>query len=468
MRSPNGTEEAASPDRLIVAIDGPAGSGKSTVARMVADRLGFTYLDTGAMYRAVGVLALAANLSADDETNIGNLARSLKFDFHPNSSGSQSLIVNGEDLTKAIRTRTADEWAAHVAALPAIREAMVNAQREIVCGSPPSKKSPGWVVEGRDMQTVVFPEAQVKIFLTASLEERAKRRLKDIQGRGEQANLQELVAEVAQRDHLDETRTVGPLRRAPDAIEINTDGSTQEEIVERIISLAQGKLASQEDASTPSPRLSPTTPNPRAHYPLYYIGRAFFRAVFRLMGRWRIYGKEDFPPSGGVILAPNHISYADPPLAGSAVERKTWFMAKSQLFEIPILGPILPKVCAFPVKRGKPDRNALRTALELLAAGEVVVVFPEGTRSPDGELQQPELGVALLALRSGAPVVPMGLIGSDRLLPRHSPIPRFARVSVRIGKPLYFDRQQSPSRESLESVAKEVMSSLAALIAEGL
>jgi 1-acyl-sn-glycerol-3-phosphate acyltransferase len=139
-------------------------------------------------------------------------------------------------------------------------------------------------------------------------------------------------------------------------------------------------------------------------------------------------------------------------------------MAKSELFKIPILGPILPKVCAFPVKRGVPDRQALRTALELLAQGQVVTIFPEGTRSPDGTLQKPELGVALIALRSGAPVVPVGISGSDRLLPRGSPIPRFAHVTVRIGKPLYFPQEDVPTHTVREKIAEQIMSSLSRLI----
>ena len=467
MPSRTSEEESAGRRKPIVAIDGPVASGKSTVARMVADRLGFAYLDTGAMYRAVGVLAQAAGSSPDDETAIAELAGSLDFRFHSEPGKAQRLLVNRQDLTRAIRTQQADEWSALVGGLAQVKQVLVEAQRKIVAGGQSSAVSNGWVVEGRDMQTVVFPDAEVKVFLTASAEERARRRLKDIEDRGEKASLADVIRNIEQRDHGDRTRAVAPLKKAPDASEVCTDGLSIEEVVERVVSIAQARISARRASRTSAPHSSSLIPHIHAWHPLYYLGRAFFRAIFRLMGRWRICGKENVPPSGGLILAPNHVSYVDPPLAGSAIGRKVWFMAKSELFKIPILGLILPRVCAFPVKRGRPDRQALRAALQLLSAGQVVTIFPEGTRSPDGELQKPELGVALLALRSGAPVLPMALIGSDRLLPQHSPIPRFAKVTVRIGRPLHFSQEDSPSRETMERVAGEVMCSLASLLAQG-
>lgn len=444
---------------MIIAIDGPSGSGKSSVARLVAQKLGLAHIDTGATYRAVGVLAQRKGLPPENEKSIAKLASNLDFRFENAPDGTQRLLVNGEDLTQAIRTQVADEWAAKVANLPSVRRALVAAQRRLG-----EKATSGVVVEGRDIQTVVFPEAKVKVFLTASSEERARRRLRDIQSRGEKATFEEVIQKMEERDRLDETRALGPLRKAPDAVEIRTDGLTAEEVAEQIATLARQKMPLSLGRTTSSRPLVGGI-NLHGRHPLYYLARTLFRLIFKVLGRWKVEGKENLPCSGGVILAPNHISYADPPLVSSATGRKAWFMAKSELFEIPILGPILPRVCTYPVKRGKPDREALRTTLELLAHGEVVTIFPEGARSPDGKLKEPELGIALVALHSGAPVVPMGLIDSDRLLPRHSPIPRFAHVIVRIGKPLYFGhfRDKRWDRATREQVATEIMSALAEL-----
>jgi 1-acyl-sn-glycerol-3-phosphate acyltransferase len=199
---------------------------------------------------------------------------------------------------------------------------------------------------------------------------------------------------------------------------------------------------------------------------LFYIGRSLFRLMFCLLGRWTVEGRENVPAEGGVILAPNHISYLDPPLAGAAVKRPVYFMAKRELFEIPIFGRIIRCTHAFPVSRGTADRRALRQAQELLQRGEIVVVFPEGTRSPDGRLQEPELGIALIAARAKVPVVPMAFIGSDRMLPRGSSIIRPARLHVRIGPPLRFPEvyDRPADREALTAVAHQITEAIRDLL----
>jgi 1-acyl-sn-glycerol-3-phosphate acyltransferase len=199
---------------------------------------------------------------------------------------------------------------------------------------------------------------------------------------------------------------------------------------------------------------------------LYYLGRALFRFIFRGFCFLAVQGRENLPRTGGVILAPNHISHLDPPLAGSAVGRPVHFMAKEELFRVPVLGWLIRRTRAFPVKRGSADRKALRKAQELLEKGEVVVVFPEGQRSSDGKLQEPELGLALLAARAKAPVVPMAIVGSDRALPRGSMFFRPAKIRVKIGEPLSFEEAPNPrsSREALEGFAEKVMQAIGEML----
>ena len=195
---------------------------------------------------------------------------------------------------------------------------------------------------------------------------------------------------------------------------------------------------------------------------LYYLGRFLFRMLFRVLGHWQVSGREHCPPTGPVILAPNHTSYLDPPAAGSGLARPVHFMAKQELFRIPILGWVLPRVHAFPVRRGAADRAALRRAEELLARGEIVVIFPEGTRSPDGQLQQPELGIAFVALRTKAPVLPCALTGTNRMLPGDSPLIRPAKVTIRYGQPLTFPELYGKplTRPMLQECADRVMAAL--------
>lgn len=197
---------------------------------------------------------------------------------------------------------------------------------------------------------------------------------------------------------------------------------------------------------------------------IYWLGRAFFRCLFRWVGSWQVEGRENVPEKGALILAPNHLSYLDPPLVGSAVDRPAWFMGKAELFEVPVFKWFLPAVHAFPVRRGTGDRAALKRTLELLAAGEAVTLFPEGTRSQTGELGEPEVGIGMIALRSGAAVVPMAIAGTDAMLPRDARFVHRARVRIRIGPPLHFPPPEGKAdREAYAAVARQVLEAIRAL-----
>lgn len=210
----------------IIAIDGPAGAGKSTVTKLVAARLGLLFLDTGAMYRAIAWLVIQANLALDDEIGITELVNGAKI-----SLTGERVVVNGIDVTEAIRTVEVTSKVSQIATLGVVRAALVKQQQNIGA-------SGGIVAEGRDMCTHVFPNAEVKIFLTASVAERARRRQQDLIQRGQgSVNLAELARSIAERDEIDSTREIAPLKKAPDATEIITDNLTIEQVVDRIITL---------------------------------------------------------------------------------------------------------------------------------------------------------------------------------------------------------------------------------------
>ena len=202
----------------------------------------------------------------------------------------------------------------------------------------------------------------------------------------------------------------------------------------------------------------------------YFVSRGLCRCVFRIWGGLESVGEENIPETGGVILAPNHISYADPPAVSCGTCRQVHFMAKEELFKVPIIGTLIRKAGCFPVRRGKPDRSALKRAIEMLGEGKVVCVFPEGTRSPDGGLRDAELGIGLIALKSKAPIVPAVAIGTDKLLPPHAKRPHHHPVKIVYGEPLTFPDLYGirESRKVLEEVGRRTMAAIADLLSEHL
>jgi CMP/dCMP kinase len=224
---------------MIVAIDGPAGSGKSTVARGVARRLGFTYLDSGAMYRAVTLLALEGGTDLGDGSALGRLAASARIELHERDPDHVQVSLNERDVSDEIRTPQVTGASSQVAAHPEVRAAMLRKQRDLIAAGYVNH-----VIEGRDIGTVVAPEAPVKIFLTADPDERARRRAADLARQGARAEADEVKAAIEQRDRLDTTRSAAPLRPADDAIVIDTTGLEAEQVVEHVVELVARARAS--------------------------------------------------------------------------------------------------------------------------------------------------------------------------------------------------------------------------------
>lgn len=218
--------------RPVVAIDGPAGAGKTTVTRRVAARLGYLLVDTGAIYRSVALAAVRAGLGFDDVEAVGELARALAaregIRFESGEDGTQRVLLDGDDVSTAIRTQEIAEGASRVSAIGAVRAALLDMQRRAGAAG-------GVVLEGRDIGSVVFPDAEAKFFLTASVEVRAQRRKTELEARGERAELEVIAREVAARDERDSTRAVAPLTQAPDAMLVDSSSLGVDEVVERIV-----------------------------------------------------------------------------------------------------------------------------------------------------------------------------------------------------------------------------------------
>ena len=221
--------------RFAVAIDGPSGAGKSTLARSVARELGAVYVDTGAIYRTVGYCAWRRGIDPDAREAICALLPQLEISMGYDDDGLQRMYLNGEDVTKEIRLPQISMYASRVSALPEVRAFLMDMQRDMA-------RRHSVVMDGRDIGTVVLPQAQVKIFLTASAEDRARRRWEELRERGTPKDFDELLEEIRQRDHNDTSRAAAPLRPAEDAVYLDTTGNTFEQSREQILKIIKERL----------------------------------------------------------------------------------------------------------------------------------------------------------------------------------------------------------------------------------
>lgn len=217
-----------------IAIDGPAGAGKSTIAKALAARLHYIYIDTGAMYRAIGLFALRSGVLGEDREGVAALLPEIRLELCF-QDGAQHILLNGEDVSQAIRTPQASAYASLVSAIPAVRSFLLDYQRSFA-------RSNSVIMDGRDIGTVVLPQADCKIFLTAGSEARARRRFAELQAKGDETPYEEVLAAIRQRDLQDSSREAAPLKAVEDAVVVDTTACTLEESIEKVYAVAKEKL----------------------------------------------------------------------------------------------------------------------------------------------------------------------------------------------------------------------------------
>ncbi len=431
---------------LIITIDGPAASGKSTVARLLADRLGATFLDTGAMYRAVTLAGVRDRVDLIDEGRLLDVLGRHRFDFEI-AGGKMVVRVDGDDVTEAIRDNDLTAKVRHVASAPLVRQGLVEMQRAFAA------KHSRIVTEGRDQGTVAFPDADVKFYLTADAAERARRRKAELDAKGESADLKQIRRAIETRDKSDEDRTVGPLKPAADAIVLDTTGLSIQEVVdcacrrvEERTHLAGGKIL------RPGPQRVARPGGGGKHR----LNAVWYRAaqigcwmICAIVFRVRACGRENVPEEGAFILASNHQSFLDPVFCGVSLRRHLTFVARDSLFRFKPFAWLIGSLNAIPIGRGRPDVSAMKAIITRLRQGEGVCLFPEATRTYDGRILPFKPGFGLLCRRAKAAVVPVLIDGAFECWPRHRRIFSPGPVTVCFGEPIPPEQTRTMTNEQL-------------------
>ena len=414
-----------------IAIDGPGGAGKSTVANNVAKRLNVLHLDTGAMYRAFALEACRKGVSPSDAEAVEALTRSIAIDV-TFVEGRQHTFVNGEDVTDLIRTPEMSKGASDMAVLKPVRSLMVRLQQQLA-----GKQS--MVLDGRDIGTRVLPDATLKIYLTAASEVRAKRRYDELTQKGVTADYQTVLRDVVERDRQDTTRAIDPLTVAADAITLDTSDMSQSQAEQTILTLLEEKLMQKgSDAAQTAPR-EPLTFS-------YRIAMALSRFLFRTLAPVRYHGLEHTKMDAPYILIGNHNSMLDPLLIGWKLDRyHIRYLGKKELVKNPLMRAIYKTLLMIPVDRHNTDMQAVRACLKTLKEGHVLGIFPEGTRHKKTLMEEMESGVAMIALRGNVPILPAYIAGKPKL---------FRTLDCYYGEPFTVEKiaNGNVNREAVEAV----------------
>lgn len=429
---------------MIITIDGPAGTGKSTVAKGFAKALGFTYFDTGALYRMISWQVLKQGIQYEDKQALSALLENFTFDIR-SVAGEKHYFVENQDVTTAIRTKEVTAIVSKISALQEVRKALKPLQ--VSFGQ---KKDV--VFEGRDLGTVVFPKADLKFFLTARAEVRAKRRYKELQKKfpHQTGNYESIFKGIRERDELDSTREYAPLKQAKDASLIDTSDLTIQEVIDQMKEVYHSKIQVNK-----SKRAKPSI--------LYSIVIFLIKIFFKLFYRHKVYGLEHFP-EGSALIAANHVSFLDPPCIAISCPGEVHFLARQTLFKS-YLGKLISALNTHPVQKETANLRVIKDVCILLKKGSKVLMFPEGTRSKDNVLKEIKPGIGLLLSKSESSILPTYVHGTYAIWNPMQKFPKlWGKTAVIFGSPIIWnDYADMGKKEAQELVAAHLTQALNSL-----
>lgn len=407
---------------FIVAIDGPAGTGKGTVTSNLAKRLNLVYLDTGAMYRCVTLKFIREkidvdnleNLSKEQKDKINELLKNINIDVK-----DKKIYLDGEDVSEEIRKGPVNSYVSQVSHIEEVRKSMVDFQRKISEGK-------NVILEGRDIGTNVFPNANVKIYLDASVDERVKRRLRQNAEKGIESSEEEVRKNIVFRDNNDKNASIAPLRQAEDAIYVDTSNLTINEVQDKLYKIVK---SAKRDAKWIENGYIMRKDTPWKRIERSVI-KGVLSCVYRLLLRVKVEGKENLLQDEGFIICANHLNYLD--AAGIVLlnKQKVRFVGKDNLYRIPILSWLGHIFDIIPIKRGKNDMASIKMCLKALKNGEIIGIFPEGTRKGLEKQEKIKNGAVFLASKANVKIVPVGIKGNFKI---------FSKVRFNYGKPIYIN-----------------------------
>ena len=442
----------------IVAIDGTAGTGKGTITKLIAKKMGLVNIDTGIFYRCVSLAMVQRNVTLDEKEKIIALADQITVEIQ-NKDGEQIVYLDGKEVTKEIRSKEVTQIVSFVSSIVEVREIVTRLERSL--GQKYLKENKSIIMEGRDITTVVFPEAEVKIYMDASLEERVKRRIKENVEKGIDMSYEEVKENIQKRDENDKNKQVGALKIAKDAVVVDTTDKTIEEVQKRVEEIIKEKTDKKEEqqVKTEKEKKSIKKKEPISKRIQRTIVKGILKFLYIVVYRVKVEGKENVPEEGSFILCGNHVSYIKVPIVVLFNPRKVNFIAKAELFNNPILNWLGYLFDAIPVKRGKQDVESMKRSLKVINSGEVLGLFPEGTRNGLEKKVKVKNGAAYMAIRTGAPVLPVGIKVTKRPFPK---------VIVNFGKLLDYSEYKSkvPEKEVLEKTTNEIMDNIIKLTNE--